>query len=66
LIDFGMNSPALPAGHPFTGVQNNYYISSTTHIYNTYQAWFMLMDYGSVRSFSKDAGYYVWPVRGGN
>ena len=28
LIDFGQLDPALPAGHPFAGVQSNYYWSS--------------------------------------
>ncbi|NIO68243.1 MAG: DUF1566 domain-containing protein, partial [Anaerolineae bacterium] len=31
LIDYGRQTPALPSGHPFTGVQSSLYWSSTTH-----------------------------------
>ncbi len=66
LIDYGNYSPALPSGHPFTGVQDSYYWSSTTYANRSYLAWRVGMYYGLVSDYYKDNYYYVWPVRGGN
>ncbi|MCP4627628.1 MAG: DUF1566 domain-containing protein [bacterium] len=67
LNDFSNFSPALPTGHPFTGVQSSYYWSSTTHAYTTVSAWYVHMSYGGVYYGGKDYfDFYVWPVRGGN
>jgi hypothetical protein len=65
LIDFGNYNPALPSGHPFTGVQLSYYWSSTTSAVYTDGAWSVYLGYGSVYDYSKTAPGYVWPVRGG-
>jgi len=67
-------SPAVPntagtakwtAGAPFTGVQSNYYWSSTTYAGNTSVAWFVYLLDGIVNPNNKANTYYVWPVRGG-
>lgn len=65
LIDFSQYSPALPSGHPFTGVQSSFYWSSTTYAGNTDYAWGVAMASGGVGAGTKTDPYYVWPVRGG-
>ena len=49
----------------FTGVQGNYYWSSSTGANYTSYAWYVYMDYGGVGSYGKGGSDYVWPVRGG-
>jgi hypothetical protein len=66
LIDWSQYNHALPSGHPFSGVQVNYYWTSTTRAANTGQAWLVYMHDGNVVSFSKSTTNYVWPVRDGN
>jgi len=65
LIDYGEYGPALPDGHPFTGVQSSYYWSSTTFAINTSYAWYVHLNIGNVYGGNGSNGYYVWPVRGG-
>jgi hypothetical protein len=65
LIDFGNENPALPSGHPFTGVQYQYW-SSTTRIDSSGDAWVVYMGYGHVHDLNMASDYSVWPVRGGN
>ena len=66
LIDFSNVSPALPTGHPFTGIQLNYYWSSTTFAGFTTNGWVMGLTYGDIYNDPKDSSdHYVWPVRGG-
>lgn len=66
LVDIERTNPALPAGHPFTGVQSFYYWSSSTLASDTGTAWVVYMDNGGVSFVSKkDYSPYVWPVRGG-
>jgi hypothetical protein len=65
LVDVERTNPALPAGHPFTGVPTNYYWSSSTYAYYAGYAWSVYMDGGYVTNFDKDLWGYVWPVRGG-
>ncbi|MBF0212756.1 MAG: tandem-95 repeat protein [Magnetococcales bacterium] len=72
LIDYGHYNPALPSGHPFSGVQSGNYWSATTHAYNTGFAWLVNLNdgtvyiaYGSVNAGHKTSALYVWPVRGG-
>ena len=65
LIDSGRSNPALPSGHPFSGVQSNDYWSSTTDADFTGSAWFVNLNYGYVYSNGKSVSNYVWPVRGG-
>ena len=71
LIHYGVYNPAVPntAGtgkwsnnDPFTGVQLDYYWSSTTIAGN---AWFVCLQFGPVSYGSKTNADYVWPVRGG-
>ncbi len=68
LVDPTLSNPALPAGHPFTGVQSSYYWSSSTYAGYTSLAWLVLMSNGLVNTTSKSYSpiYYVWPVRSGN
>ncbi len=65
LIDLGSAGPALPSGHPFTGVSNNACWSSSTYAVNTASALNVYLNAGFVSLDSKTATYYVWPVRGG-
>jgi len=65
LVDASKYSPVLPAGHPFSAVQANFYWSSSTHAANTSYAWFLNMYDGYVNCDLKSYSYSVWPVRGG-
>jgi hypothetical protein len=68
LIDYGEHTPALPDGHPFTGVQSGTYWSSTTRAAYTSQVRIVDLDDGYVNyDYKNQPGvtYYVWPVRGG-
>lgn len=67
LIDYGHGSPALPPGHPFTGVVSGNYWSSTTYNGDSSGAWFVNLIDGHVKSSpsNKVDFYNVWPVRGG-
>lgn len=63
LIDFANFNPALPAGHPFTGVQSGRYWSATTYAVSTTFACYVFLSNGYVSSAGKTLTYYVWPVR---
>jgi hypothetical protein len=65
LVDPTHASPALPAGHPFTGVEADIYWSSTTYAGDSTFAWVVDMLRGLLGSTGKTSHYYVWPVRGG-
>jgi hypothetical protein len=66
LIDYGEYDPALPEGHPFTGVEPDLYWSSTTYAFNTNYALYVYLNLGLVQNAWKTTtAYYVWPVRGG-
>ncbi|MDD2365137.1 MAG: DUF1566 domain-containing protein [Desulfuromonadaceae bacterium] len=65
LVDRSQANPALPAGHPFSGVRSNFYWSSTSYAVNSTYACFVYMFNGHVYNHSKPNNYYVWPVRGG-
>jgi hypothetical protein len=67
LIDFGHWAPALPPGHPFSGVQLFGYWSSTTFADYTGGAWLVNLLYGDVYYGIKtySPGAPVWAVRGG-
>ena len=65
LVDAGKSNPALPSGHPFTGVQSNDYWSSTTSAANTSNAWIVYLYDGNVYAGDKASTVSVWPVRGG-
>ncbi len=64
LADYGMIKPALPAGHPFTGVMSTAYWTSTTHGFYTDAAWIIGLADGWVATYYKTDSYYVWCVRG--
>jgi hypothetical protein len=67
LIDYGRILPALPAGHPFLGVVNYNYWTSTTSYPFLESARFVGMHSGRVEAFFKtniSEGFSVWPVRG--
>lgn len=69
LVDPTQTNPALPAGHPFTGVPSapDAYWSSTTDTGNPFTAWQQWPYNGYVFvNWSKYNPFYVWPVRGGN
>ena len=66
LIDFGEINPALPSGHPFTGVQSYVYWSSTSRAVITYYAWYLSMNDGYMTGGIKANDLYVWPVRSDN
>jgi hypothetical protein len=75
IVTYGVYNPALSnakgtgkwtSNDPFTGVQNNYYWSSSTHAESTDGAWHVHMGFGQVRYEMKTISEYVWPVRGGN
>ncbi|MCP4366007.1 MAG: DUF1566 domain-containing protein [Planctomycetes bacterium] len=65
LIDFGQYDPALPSGHPFTGVQSYSYWSGSTYASTTSGAWVVYLVDGYVIDNVKATTYYAWPVRGG-
>jgi hypothetical protein len=65
LVDYGRYWPALPIGHPFTGVQSSGYWSGTTVANGTGYAWDVHLTDGYVYAHPKAYTYYVWPVRGG-
>ena len=65
LIDLGGFDPALPSGHPFTGVQSVSYWSSSTFQSGWSYAWYVDLAGGGVLAGLKTTTYSVWPVRGG-
>ena len=65
LIDLSQSNPALPAGHPFTGVQSVNYWSSSTVAPDTAYAWSVSLGSGYVTTSFKTNSIRVWPVRGG-
>lgn len=74
LRHFDVHSPPLPntagtgqwvEGDPFTGIQINYYWSSTTVASFEDYAWYMNFVHGRENSHTKVHEFYVWPVRGG-
>ncbi len=68
LIDFGRYAPAVPAGHPFSGVRSGFgehYWSGTTDDGGVGRAWSEDLRAGTVQTIDKPSACYVWPVRGG-
>ena len=65
LIDYGQYNPALPAGHPFTGVQPVHYWSSTNFVNSPNNAFQLDLVSGGLYIDVKGNAYPVWPVRGG-
>ncbi len=68
LLDFSQDSPALPPGHPFTGLPSSteIYVSSTTIAASGEFAWHPSMFGGNLSNGRKTIlNDSVWPVRGG-
>jgi len=65
LFDLGHLYPALPVGHPFSGVTSFYYWSSTSYAHFPFFAWAVLLGEGEATGWQKSDEFYVWPVRGG-
>jgi hypothetical protein len=66
LIDLSRSVPALPTGHPFSNLKNDYYWSATTHAFYTTSAWTVGLSYGNTSDSTKMDTEYVWAVRGGS
>jgi hypothetical protein len=75
IVHYGFLDPAVPntagtgqwtAGDPFTGVQSNYYWTSTTYAGSAAYAWDVGLYYGFIEVSGKGATLYVWAVRGGD
>ena len=66
IVDYATYKPAIDAKY-FPSTVSSRYWSSTTHAYDTDDAWGINFDYGYVRSFgnNKSNGNYVRAVRGG-
>ena len=65
LIDFSNNNLALPSGHPFTGVVNLAYWTSTKYAAYDGQVWYVDLNYGFMFNTIIGAPVYAWPVKGG-
>jgi hypothetical protein len=63
LIDYGRFSPSLPANHPFTGVQDDQYWSSTSYGAGSNFAWPVYIGDGRINATEKVSWFYVWCVR---
>jgi hypothetical protein len=64
LLDCGKHMPALPAGHPFTNVRQEYWTSSTYAQGEGY-AWMVDLFFGRVSNLDKEEYCFMWCVRGG-
>jgi hypothetical protein len=63
LVDCGHHSPALPGGHPFLGLRDVYW-SSTTSCFEPDWSWALYLDKGALGvGFKKKPEFYAWPVR---
>jgi len=63
LLDMAAHSPALPKGHPFNGVAQAYW-TSTTSVYDAAYAWTIYMEDGRVGvGFKEKPAFGVWAVR---
>ena len=63
LIDYSQFAPALPAGHPFIGVESSLYWSSTTVASSPRFARFVFIGIGPSVWDHKSVLMNVWPVR---
>jgi hypothetical protein len=63
LVDASAHTPALPLDHPFTGLNDGYW-SSTTSFFEPDWAYVLYLNKGAVGvGFKPGAEFYVWPVR---
>jgi hypothetical protein len=65
LLNYGTYGPALPAGHPFTGVQSSTYWSSTNFGDILTYGWVVSIGYGTMSSNLITNTRPVWCVRDG-
>jgi hypothetical protein len=66
IVDIGCHTPALSSRHPFIGVREGYW-SSTTSMYDPRYAWVIYMVDGAVGvGFKSLSDFSVWPVRDAN
>ena len=65
LVDRSQSNLALPAGHPFSNVQSNFYWSATTSAANASRAWVVFSGSGFAFTVVKSEAEFVWCVRGG-
>ncbi|OIO78698.1 MAG: hypothetical protein COS39_07590 [Hydrogenophilales bacterium CG03_land_8_20_14_0_80_62_28] len=62
LVDCDAHGPALPVGHPFAGVSEAYW-SSTTSLYEPDWAWALYLDKGAIGVGQKAGRHFsVWTV----
>jgi hypothetical protein len=62
LVDCDAHSPALPAGHPFIGLQDGYW-SATTSFFECDWAWVLYLDKGACGVGHKPGRtFFAWPV----
>ncbi len=62
LVDCSVHSPALPADHPFTGLQDGYW-SSTSSYFETNWAWVLYLNKGACGvGYKPGKTFYIWPV----
>lgn len=62
LVDCDAHSPALPAGHPFIGLQDGYW-SATTSFFECDWAWVLYLDKGACGVGHKPGRtFFLWPV----
>jgi hypothetical protein len=66
LVDYSTLSPSLPAGHPFTNFQPEFYWSSTSYVFNPSVAWGVNFFDGDVGGGLKVDVFFVIAVRGGS
>ncbi|WP_035243794.1 DUF1566 domain-containing protein [Desulfonatronovibrio hydrogenovorans] len=63
LIDASEHSPALPLSHPFTGLNDGYW-SSTSSFFEPDWSYVLYLNKGAVGvGFKARPEFYVWPVR---
>ena len=60
---FDGSIPSLPSGHPFTGIQQNYW-SSTAVAESEPDAWHVFTESGLIFDGAKTTSHSIWPCRG--
>jgi hypothetical protein len=64
LINHGRRRPALDEDHPFQGLQQTWFWTSTTSAMYPAYAWYVHLAGGRMFWGRKDQFYMLWPVRG--
>lgn len=64
LVSHARINPAIPAGHPFSGVFPGYYWSGTSCAAADSQAWYVHFGGGRIYKGMKHGSYMVWPAAG--